>query len=117
MILSNTDQSIVLRLLKTLRKCGPNTEAFYASVVAIYPLGSCIRMTLGEDWWLVSPPERKQTLSHASLGMKRIEGIFSAWCEDHAAFASAIASSTASCTNFSRSFASNESPLPIPRVW
>ena len=33
-------------------------------------------MEVGEAWWLVSPPERTLTISHASLGLKRIEFIF-----------------------------------------
>ena len=90
-------------------------EAFSASVVASSPFGSRIRITMGEAWWIVSPPERTQTLSHASLVLKRIECIFYDWCEGHTAFASEIASSTDNCKTFSRSFASDKSPLQIPR--
>ena len=76
LILSNTSQSISLWLLKTLWKCGPNTEEFSALVVASSPLVSHICMTVGEAWWRVCPPEIQCTLFNASLGLKRIECIF-----------------------------------------
>ena len=66
LILSHKGQSIGLWLLKTLWKCRPNTEAFYASVVARSPLGSYICMTVGKAWWLVSTLDRTRKLSHAS---------------------------------------------------
>ena len=51
-------------------------ETFYASVVAISSLDSRIRIMAGEAWWLVSPPDRTQTLHHTSLGLKRMQFIF-----------------------------------------
>ena len=41
-------QSMGILLLKTLSKCGRNTEAFYASVVVSLPLVRLIRMPVDE---------------------------------------------------------------------
>ena len=45
-----------------------------------------------------------------------MESIFSAWWEDRADFASEMASYTDICETLSHSFASDDSPLPIPSV-
>ena len=63
----------------------------------------------------VSSRDNTDTLPH--FLMVETHGVyFSDWWSDHADFASEIALCTASCKTLSRSFASDESPFPIPRV-
>ena len=63
----------------------------------------------------MSPLASKKTLCHASLGLNHTECILSALWADNTDFASAMESYTASCKALSRSFASDDYPLPITR--
>ena len=97
LIFSVTLHSIGRCLLKTFLKCGPNTSAFYLSIVASFPVGRRIRMMVGSSWWMLVLPVSILTLSHAALGLKLVLWIFYALGADHDAFSKAMRSVTHVC--------------------